>query len=124
MEGQEPPYRVVRLYGGPAPANDNRQSNYLREIEVDSTGNVYVLNAHRLNESCLLWKYASDGTVLQCLSLLAPTSPAKVADPVALHLSDDEQTLYLLSGQQDRENPDSVVPARPVHGRTSRWPGR
>lgn len=109
LEGEDPPYRVVRLYNDPAPANDNRHRDHLREIEVDGAGNVYVLNAHRLNESCLLWKYGSDGTVLARLSLLDPGSPAKVADPAALHVSHDGKTLYLVSGQQDREHPGSVV---------------
>ncbi|MBP7050944.1 MAG: leucine-rich repeat domain-containing protein [Phycisphaerae bacterium] len=109
QEGEDPPYRVVRLYDDPAPANDNRYRDCLREIEVDSAGNVYVLNVHRLNESCLLWKYGSDGTLLARLSLLAPGSPAKVADPAALHVSHDGKTLYLVSGQQDQAHPGSVL---------------
>jgi hypothetical protein len=104
-----PPYYMVHLYDERPAANDNQRRDHLREIEVDWAGNVYVTNAHRLNESCMLWKYAADGTLLRSLSLLAPESPARVEDPVALHVSRDGQTVYLASGQYDPQTPGSAT---------------
>ena len=77
---------------------------------MDAAGNVYVVNAHRLNESCILWKYDADGVLLQRLDLPAPDSESKVTDPLALHVSHDGATLYLASGQRNPQNPnDSVI---------------
>ncbi|MEE8488512.1 MAG: hypothetical protein V3S56_10105, partial [Gemmatimonadota bacterium] len=53
---------LVELYDDAPPANDNQRRN-LREIELDSAGNLYVLNVHSLNESDILWRYGADGTV-------------------------------------------------------------
>ncbi len=105
LAGQNPPYRIVKLYHDLPPWNDNLEADHLREIEVDNAGNLYVVNVHRLNESCMLWKYAPDGTVLKQVSLLDPNSPAQIANPIALHVSHDGQTLYLARGQQDRTDP-------------------
>ena len=81
----------------------------MREIEVDSAGNVYVLNVHRLNENCILWKYASNGTVLDRISLMDPNGPVQVEDPIGLHISRDGKLLYVASAQRHPEHPDSTV---------------
>jgi len=103
-----PPYQVVQLYDDPPLPGDNQQRDYLREIEVDAAGNVYVVNVHALNESCILWKYDADGVLKRRIDLTGPSSPANIADPIALHVSHDGQMLYLASGQRDSQSPDST----------------
>jgi len=49
-----PPYSIVKLYDDPPLPADNQYRNALREIEIDDEGNIYVLNAHSLNESDIL----------------------------------------------------------------------
>jgi hypothetical protein len=109
LAGQEPPYRVVGLYEDPRPSHDNRYYNHLREIELDKAGNVYIVNVHRLNENCILWKYSAFGVLLERLSLLSPDSPVRVENPMGLHVGDDGETLYLASGLQDRAHPDRAM---------------
>jgi len=104
-----PPYRVVQLYDDPPLPGDNQCRDYLREIEIDGAGNVYLVNVHARNESCILWKYGPDGTMKQRMDLMSPRSPAKIPDPIALHVSLDGQMLYLASGQRDPQTPDSAV---------------
>jgi len=99
-----PPYQVVQLYDDPPPPGDNQFRNALREIEVDSAGNVYVLNVHSLNESDILWRYKPEGTV-ERLDLGRPDSPHHVPTPIAMVLSRATQMLYLASG---RLNPASA----------------
>jgi hypothetical protein len=107
-----PPYTVVQLYDDPPPAGDNQYRNSLREIEIDSSGNLYVLNVHSLNESDILWKYGSDGTVLKRLDLGNPSDSNYVPDPVAMHISDRTDMLYLTSAQYNPADVNSTV----VHG--------
>jgi hypothetical protein len=78
---------------------------------VDRAGNVYVLNVHRQNESCLLWKYIpGDSLLLKWrVNLLSPTANPKVEAPLALHVSQDGQTLYLASGQNHCDDPNNTV---------------
>jgi hypothetical protein len=103
-----PTYRVVQLYDDPPLPNDNQRRDCLREIEVDGAGNVYLVNVHTLNESCILWKYGADGVLKRRVDLLSPDSPARIPDPISLHVSHDGQTLYLASGQRDPQSPDST----------------
>jgi hypothetical protein len=106
LDGQSPPYQVVRLYDeAPLPA-DNQYRNHLREIEIDSGGNIYVINAHSLNESDILWKYDSNGAVLNRLDLGNPDSNSYLPDPIAMHVSDVANMVYLASGQKN-DDPNS-----------------
>ncbi|MBN1508410.1 MAG: hypothetical protein JW955_16295 [Sedimentisphaerales bacterium] len=107
--GAEPPYQVVRIFDDPPPANDNQDRDQLREIEVDGLGNVYVANAHALNESDMVWKYGPDGVLLDRLGLMSPDGEVRVRDPLALQVSADGRTLYLASGQCDLANPDEAI---------------
>jgi hypothetical protein len=104
-----PPYAVVQLYDDPPLPNDNQYRNNLREIEIDSAGNLYVLNVHSLNESDILWKYSSDGTVLNRLDLGNPNSDTHIVDPIAMHMSDSTDMLYLTSAQYNQADIDSTV---------------
>jgi hypothetical protein len=109
LEVGDPPYEVVQLYyDTPLPA-DNQYRNNLREIELDSAGNLYVLNVHSLNESDILWKYSLDGTVLERLDLGNPNSDSYIPDPVAMHMSDGTDMLYLTSALYDKVDIDSTA---------------
>ncbi|MHC4748706.1 MAG: dockerin type I domain-containing protein [Planctomycetota bacterium] len=104
-----PPYEVVQLYDDPPPSADNQSRNNIREIEIDSAGNVYVVNVHSLNESDILWKYAPDGTMLKRLDLCSPDSEIYIPDPIAMHISDSTDMLYLTSAQYDQADVNSTV---------------
>jgi len=107
--GTDPPYRLVQLYDDPPLPGDNQRRDHPREIEVDGAGNVYMMNVHSLNESCILWRYAVDGAVLQRLDLTAPGSGVMVSDPIALHLARDGRALYLASGQRNPQSPNDAI---------------
>ncbi|MHC4499424.1 MAG: hypothetical protein ACYS21_09970, partial [Planctomycetota bacterium] len=104
-----PPYQVIQLYDDPPLPGNNQYRNAVREIELDNVGNLYVVNAHGLNESNILWKYGSDGTVLKRLDLGNPNSGSYLPNPIAMHMSDSTDTLYLTSGQYDQTDIDSTV---------------
>jgi hypothetical protein len=106
-----PPYEVVQLYDDPPPAADNQHRNNLREIEIDSAGNLYVLNVHALNESDILWKYDPNGTIKR-LDLGNPNNSSYVPDPIAMHISDSTDMLYLTSAQYNQPDVNATV----VHG--------
>ena len=97
---ETPPYSIVQLYDDPD-ANkpgDNRDVNELREVEVDTAGNLYVLNArYNYNKSDILWKYnASSGAMIERLVLGDPNSEANyVPSPTAMYLSTAQDMLYL-----------------------------
>jgi len=95
-----PPYELVELYQDTPLLNDNRCLNSLREIEVDGSGNVYVLNTNALNESDILWRYQLDGTVDR-LNLGRPGGGTYVPAPTAMHASRTTDTLYLASAALD-----------------------
>jgi len=104
-----PPYSVVKLYDDPPPPGDNQYRNTLREIEIDDLGNVYVINAHSLNESDLLWRYEPNGAY-ERVELGQPDSENYVPDPVALYVSSTTDMLYLASAQYNPEDfNDSVI---------------
>jgi hypothetical protein len=109
LEAGDPPYEVVQLYDDPPPAADNQHRNNLREIEIDSTGNLYVLNVHSGNESDILWKYGSDGTVLNRLDLGNPNSDSHIVDPIAMHMSDGTDMLYLTSALYNQADVNATV---------------
>jgi len=102
LSGGIPPYDVVQLYDDPDAdsENDNRELNWLREIEVDSDGHVYVANAHGINESDVLWVYDSDtGTMQTRVGLSDPNAAVYTPAPMGMHVSDTTGSLYLASSQ-------------------------
>jgi hypothetical protein len=110
--GLSPGYSIEQLFeDSPAP-NDNRALTQLRELEVDPSGNLYVLNCHHLNQSDLLWVYTAGGQhtepcELQSLGISAPTGLCLSSyDPSKLYLASSENPpdadstrLYVLSSQ-------------------------
>jgi len=106
--GGKLPYEIVRLYDDPPPVNDNQYRNHLRELELDSSGNLYVLNVHALNESDILWRYAPDGTV-ERLDLGRPDGPAYIPAPIAMYVSSSTDMLYLTSAVYNPADRDTTV---------------
>ena len=103
LSSGNPPYTVAKLYDDPPLPGDNQYRNSLREIELDDEGNVYVVNAHGLNESNILWRYQLSGTY-QRVELGVSGSGNYVPDPVALYISNTTDMLYMASGQHDAAN--------------------
>ncbi len=105
-------YRVEELYDDPSAWDpkvpDNPHLGGLREIEADDQGNVYVVNAHRRNESDILWKYAADGGIRRVyLSDLG--GGVRLLDPVGLCVARGTATVYVASGQIDKSNPQAAT---------------
>jgi hypothetical protein len=94
------PSGIDRLYDEPPLPGDNQVRNALRELEIDSAGNVYVLNAHSLNESDILWRFRPDGSV-ERLDLGRPDSADYCRAPTALFISPTTDMLYLASSQEN-----------------------
>jgi hypothetical protein len=95
-------YNIVTLYNDPDAnkAGDNRDVNEIREVEVDTAGNLYVLNSHyQYNESDILWKYnASSGEMIERMVLGDANWEANyVPSPTAMYLSTAQDMLYLAS---------------------------
>jgi hypothetical protein len=89
------PYSIEKLYDDPDAAipGDNRNLDALYEVEVDTAGNLYVLNACSGNESDILWKYnASSGEMIERLVL-----SNYVPYPTAMYLSTAQDKIYLAS---------------------------
>jgi hypothetical protein len=100
-------------------AVDNPHLGGLREIEVDSEGNVYVLNAHRRNASDILWKYGADGNACRIelgdsnrpravsdpSTITDGEKPLYIPDPVGLCVSSRWEMVYVASGQIDASEP-------------------
>jgi hypothetical protein len=76
VPGETPPYLVVEIYDDPPLPNNNQDRTNLREIEVDSEGNVYVINSGYTNNSDILWVYDANGNIRKCemqdLGIYAP----------------------------------------------------
>jgi hypothetical protein len=106
--GANPPYELVELYDEPPLPNDNQYRDSLREIEIDSAGNVYVLNVHAINESDILWRYGTNGTV-ERLDLGWPDGGSYVPAPVGMYVSETTGILYLASAAYNQTDPDSTV---------------
>ncbi|MHC4536846.1 MAG: InlB B-repeat-containing protein, partial [Planctomycetota bacterium] len=107
LDGANPPYKVVRLYDDPPLPNDNQYRNYLREIELDSAGNLYVLNVHFLNESNILWRYYTNGNV-ERFDLGRPDSGNYLPSPIGMYMSDSTDMLYLASALYNPVESDST----------------
>lgn len=106
--GADPPYEIVQLYDDTPLPNDNQYRNYLRELEIDSSGNIYVLNVHSLNESDILWRYKPDGTV-ERVDLGRPDGDSYVPAPVGMHMSKTTDILYMASAMNNPDDPESTV---------------
>ncbi len=111
QDGAGAPYQVVRVYDEPPLAGDNQCRDALRELEIDGAGNLYVLNAHSLNESDILWRYAPDGTI-ERLNLGRPDSDNYCPTPTAMHMSRTAEMLYVASGRQDADDINTSL----IHG--------
>ncbi len=93
-----PPYRIVQLYDDSDAGNDrdNRNLNGLREIEVDSWGNVYVLNNDSMNDSDTIWEYDSaTGEMIGTPESLSDSSGPAIPSPTAMHVSTTTGLVYL-----------------------------
>jgi hypothetical protein len=108
LDGASPPYEVVQLYDDPPLENDNQYRNYLRELEIDNSGNLYVLNVHAINESDILWRYRPDGT-FERIDLGNPDGGSYVPAPVAMYMSKTSDMLYLTSAAYNPVDPDATV---------------
>ena len=108
LDGANPPYDVVQLYDDPPLPNDNQYRNYLRELEIDSSGNLYVLNVHAINESDILWRYKPDGT-FERIDLGNPDGDIYVPSPVGMYMSKTTDMLYLTSAAYNPDDPDATV---------------
>lgn len=80
---------------------DNPNLDGLREIEIDSSGIIYTLNSHRLNESDRLTRYLLNGRTQRWAQdtriLGKPGSNEFIPDPTCLTLM--ENSIILASGQ-------------------------
>ena len=70
----------------------------LREIEVDTDGNVYILNAHYLNESDQAFRFGTDGSLIH-VSLNHPDDLNQTPDPLGLTVDSHNHLIYVASGQ-------------------------
>ncbi len=101
--GAGTPYQVVQVYDEPPLPGDNQCRDALRELEIDGAGNLYVLNAHSLNESDILWRYAPDGTI-ERLDLGRPDSENYCPTPTAMYMSETTDMLYVASSRQNEDD--------------------
>jgi hypothetical protein len=108
LDQGNPPYEIVQLYDEAPLENDNQYRNYLREIELDNAGNLYVLNVHCLNESDILWRYDPNGT-MERLDLGRPDSNSYLPAPIGMYVSKSTNKLYLTSSESNQGNADSIV---------------
>jgi len=98
LPGQNPPYQLIRLYDDPPVGGDNQQRNALRELELDADGYLYVLNAHGINESSILWVYDTNvPNPIVRVELGDPNGAAYIPGPMALLASTQAEKLYLTS---------------------------
>ncbi len=98
LPGQNPPYQLIRLYDDPPQEGDNQERNALREVELDTEGYLYVLNAHGVNESSILWVYDTDASEpIVRVELGDPNGSTYIPGPLALLASTQSEKLYLTS---------------------------
>jgi len=96
VPGQTPPYNVVEIYDDPPLPNSNQDCNNLREIEVDSSGNVYVINSGYNNNSDILWVYNNNGDLINKCEL----QNLGIYAPIGLYCSSyDNSRLYVASSK-------------------------
>ena len=107
LELTDDDYEIRQLYYDSALAPFSNQSpnlEGLREIEVDRSGRVYLLNAHYQNSSDMLWAFDNTGTLLSrhFLNRLVETP---LENPVGLCYDARSNRLYIASGVFDRARP-------------------
>jgi hypothetical protein len=112
-----PFYHIIKLYDEPPALPVDNQRDYrntLREIELDSAGNVYVTNANVMNESDILWKFEPNNGAIHRLDLGNPNSPLFLRAPVGMCVSRSTNTnmLYLASSLSNDANYNASV----IHG--------
>ena len=115
--GTGEPYRIVQLYDDPPLPGDNQYRDTLRELEIDDAGNLYVLNAHCVNESDILWRYAPDGSA-ERLDLGRPDSDNYCPNPIKMHMSGTASMLYVASGWHNEDNVDTSL----IYGYSTQGP--
>lgn len=104
---ETPPYNVVKIYDDPPMPTDNHDRDNLCEIEVDDSGNVYVINNGYTNGSDVLWVYNSEGDVNEC-----ELQNLGIYGPVGLCCSGyDNSRLYIASslGEPDASSTSLYV---------------
>ena len=90
---ETPPYNVVKIYDDPPLPTDIQKRNNLCEIELDDSGNVYVINSGYSNNSDVLWVYNDEGVVNKC-----ELQSLGIYGPVGLCCSSyDNSRLYISS---------------------------
>jgi hypothetical protein len=106
-------YQVLQLYDDPDAfsPNDNRELSGLREIEVDSSGYVYVANVHSKNESDIVWIYDADTGLMEGRLAFSddPNSNTYLPAPIGMHVSNTTDMLYLASMIQPLIQPHSTL---------------
>ncbi|NQV35763.1 MAG: leucine-rich repeat domain-containing protein, partial [Phycisphaeraceae bacterium] len=103
-------YEIRQLYYDPDLASVSGQSpnlRGLREIEVDSDGRVYLLNAYNQNGSNLLWAFSNAGELLNrhFLDRLSES----IQNPVGLCYDTHSERLYVASGVFDKTLPNQSI---------------
>ena len=97
---ETPPYNVVKIYDDLPLPTDNQDRDNLCEIEVDDSGNVYVINNGYINGSDILWVYNSEGDVNEC-----ELQNLGIYAPVGLCCSSyDNSRLYVASSKSEPDN--------------------
>ena len=107
-------FTVVKIYDDVPAPGDNRTREGLREIEVDSEGNVYVINSGSENESDVLWRFKPNDTV-ETIELGNPASTVYIPSPVALHMSDTTDTVLTTPIVAHRHLGDRQIQLSPLH---------
>ena len=105
--GNNPPYRVVKLYDDPVLAGEgvsDPNATGIREIEVDGQGSVFVVNADSRMDSDVLWAYRTDGQIQRLI-----LDSLGIHDPIGLCVSNSDKTLYIGCGCSDPTGLDSTV---------------
>jgi hypothetical protein len=98
-----PPYDIVELFDDPCAYSkrDNRDLTGLKEVAIDSSDNLYVINSNLLNESDVLWVYdTNDGSMDNYKVLTKALCGVDIPAPVALHVSDITNRVYIVSSME------------------------
>ena len=104
-------YQIRQLYYDSALAPFSNQSpnlEGLREIEVDGSGRVYLLNAHYQNSSDMLWAFDNTGALLS-RHFLNRLRNNLLENPVGLCFDMHSNRLYIASGVFDKTEPNQSI---------------
>jgi hypothetical protein len=102
-------YGLVMIYDSPPRSGDNRDLRFLREIEVDDSNNVYVVNSCDRNESDTLWVYPADSGQAMDVRLSQPGRGIPVSAPATLCAAKRDPMLYLTSARNAADAPSAIV---------------